>query len=210
MLVLVSGAEQAAQPVQAALEGLGATVVHAVPGGSHTDSDQGDAGRKVDAYVQLPTLLAVDNRASTDSLVERVGSFLADGLLTRFRSAAAVLPQLSEEATVVLVAGNTPVPGTGVDDQAARGSMLRVLAHALRAEEAPRRLRVRVLDHGSSPDVIARCAAGEDVDKSSSASPPSSSSAARVPSGPPAGSSDVDMSYADWRTEVLGLASAEF
>jgi hypothetical protein len=29
-------------------------------------------------------------------------------------------------------------------------------------------------------------------------------------SGPPAGSRDVDVSYADWRTEVLGLAHAEF
>jgi hypothetical protein len=198
MLVLISGAEQAAQPVQAALEKLGATVAYA-DSVSSVGSD-----RKVDAYVQLPTLLAVDNQASADSLVERVGRFLADGLLTRFRSAAAVLPQLGEDATVVLVAGNTPVPGTGVDDQAARSSMLRVLAHALRAEEAPRRLRVRVLEHGSSPDVIARCASGEDVGNASS------SSAAASVSGPPTGSSDVDMSYADWRTEVLGLASAEF
>ncbi|MDQ1636303.1 MAG: hypothetical protein QOJ32_3112 [Frankiaceae bacterium] len=201
MLVLMSGAEQAAGPVQAALERMGATVVRADSGsgsGSGPGSDSG-SGRKVDAYVQLPTLLSVEGQSSADSLVERVGRFLADGLLTRFRSAAAVLPQLSEDATVVLVAGNTPVPGTGVDDQAARSSMLRVLAHALRAEEAPRRLRVRVLEHGSSPDAIARCAAGEDVVK------PSSSA-----SGPPAGSSDVDMSYADWRTEVLGLAHAEF
>lgn len=199
MLVLISGAEQAAGPVEAALEELGATVLRAEP---HSDPDsRSDATRKLDAYVQLPTLLPVENQSSADSLVERVGRFLADGLLTRFRSAAAVLPQLSEDATVVLVAGNTPVPGTGVDDQAARGSMLRVLAHALRAEEAPRRLRVRVLDHGSSPDAIARCASGEDVVKSSSTS---------SASGPPAGSSDVDMSYADWRTEVLGLAHAEF
>jgi hypothetical protein len=27
---------------------------------------------------------------------------------------------------------------------------------------------------------------------------------------PPAGDSDVDASYADWRTEVVGLASADF
>jgi hypothetical protein len=201
MLVLMSGAEQAAQPVQAALERMGATVVRADSG---SGSDSG-SGRKVDAYVQLPTLLSVESQSSADSLVERVGRFLADGLLTRFRSAAAVLPQLSEDATVVLVAGNTPVPGTGVDDQAARSSMLRVLAHALRAEEAPRRLRVRVLEHGSSPDAIARCAAGEDVVK-----PSASASASSSASGPPAGSSDVDMSYADWRTEVLGLAHAEF
>jgi hypothetical protein len=199
MLVLVSGADRAVQPVQQALEQLGATVVRAHAGGSDAaaDSDGDLAGRRADAYVQLPTLLSVENQSVPASLVDRVGRFLADGLLTRFRSAAAVLPHLTERASVVLVAGNTPVPGTGVDDQAARGSLLRVLAHALRAEEAPRRLRVRVLDHESSPDAIARCAAGEDVDRSAS-------------SGPPTGSSDVDMSYSDWRTEVLGLASVEF
>jgi hypothetical protein len=27
---------------------------------------------------------------------------------------------------------------------------------------------------------------------------------------PPAGDNDVDASYADWRTETVGLASAEF
>jgi hypothetical protein len=196
MLVLVSGAEQAAQPVQVALEGLGATVVRA-DSAAGVGGTPADDGPKVDAYVQLPTVLSVENQSSADSLVERIGRFLADGLLTRFRTAAAVLPRLSENASVVLVAGNTPVPGTGVDDATARGSMLGVLAHALRAEEAPRRLRVRVLGHGSSPDEIARCAAGEDVGRSSV-------------SGPPAGSRDIDVSYADWRTEVLGLAHAEF
>jgi hypothetical protein len=194
MLVLISGADQAAQPVARALEQAGASVLRADAG---ADSWADVEGRTVDAYVQLPTLLAVDQQSGGGSLVDRVGRFLADGLLTRFQAAAAALPHLSEHASVVLVAGNTPVPGTGVDDQAARGSLLRVLAHALRAEEAPRRLRVRVLGHDSSPDVIARCAAGEDVGETSA-------------SGPPAGSSDVDMSYADWRTEVLGLASVQF
>ncbi|HSP37239.1 MAG TPA: hypothetical protein VLR26_05765 [Frankiaceae bacterium] len=189
MLVLISGAEQAAQPVQRALEQIGATVIY--------NGAVGLAGRKADVYIQLPTLLSIEQQFAADSLVERVGRFLADGLLARFRSAAAVLPHLGEGASVVLVAGNSPVPGTSVDDQAARGSLLRVLAHALRAEEAPRRLRVRVLAHDSSPDAIARCAAGEDVSASSA-------------SGPPAGSSDVDMSYADWRTEVLGLAQVQF
>src|SRR3978361_692230 len=178
MLVILSGAEQAAQPVQRALEQIGATVIRAdLAAGVGGGAD----GQKADAYVQLPTLLSVESQAVPDSLVERVGRFLADGLLTRFRSAAAVLPHLAERASVVIVAGNTPVPGTGVDDQAARGSLLRVLAHALRAEEAPRRLRVRVLGPDSTPEMIARCAAGEDFLQSSA-------------SGPPAGNNDVDMS----------------
>jgi hypothetical protein len=57
---------------------------------------------------------------------------------------------------------------------------------------------VRVLEHNSAPAAVARCATGEEVGR-------------RSPSAePPAGSSDVDMSYADWRTEVLGLAHVEF
>lgn len=197
MLVLVSGAEQAVEPVRMALEQLGATVLSAGSGETHDPPGPTGSGQKVDAYVQLPTVLPVDHGSTADSLVERVGRFLADGLLTRFRMAASVLPQLSENASVVLVAGNTPVPGTSADDATARGSMLGVLAHALRAEEAPRRLRVRVLGHGSTPDEIARCAEGEEIGRSSA-------------SGPPAGSRDVDISYADWRTEVLGLVHAEF
>ena len=84
MLVLISGAEQATQPVRAALERSGSTVLQA----------DADPGEKADAYVQLPTLLPVDGPSPGDSLVDRVGRFLSDGLLTRFRSAAAVLPLL--------------------------------------------------------------------------------------------------------------------
>jgi hypothetical protein len=194
MFVVVTGAESAAEAVRTALEKLGADVLLAPPASDLADR-LGD--RTVDAYVQLPTLLSVEGRGSEGSLVERIGGFLSEGLLMRFRAAASLLPHLGEESRVVLVAGNTPVPGTGVDDKAARSSLLRMLAHALRAEEAPRRLRVRVLEHDSGPDVIARTAAGED--------------GVRRPVGEaPAGDSDVDMSYTDWRTEVLGLASVEF
>ncbi len=194
MLVLVTGAEAAAEPVRSALESLDADVLLVEPG---RDPSEALGGRAVDGYVQLPTLLPVAGRGGDGSLVERIGQFLSDGLLTRFRAAAHVLPHLGEQSRVVLVAGNTPVPGTGVDDQAARTSLLRVLAHALRAEEAPRRLTVRVLEHDSEPDEIARTAVGQ-------GQPP------RRTGGPPPGDSDVDLSYTDWRTEVLGLASVEF
>jgi hypothetical protein len=194
MLVIVTGADRAAAPVRSELEQSGATVVTVA---TDADFETSLGGKKADAYVQLPTLLAIDGTPGATTLVERVGRFLSDGLLMRFRLAAAVLPHLTEDARVILVGGNTPVPGTGVDDQSARVSLLRVLAHALRAEEAPRRLRVRVLEHDSTPQSIAKTACGEQVDR-----PPAA--------GPPAGDSDVDISYADWRTEVLGLAHVEF
>jgi hypothetical protein len=75
--------------------------------------------------------------------------------------------------------------------------LLRVLAHALRAEEAPQRLRVRVLEHGTDPATTARAATGEGEPR-------------RREPDVPAGDSDVDISYVNWRTEVLGLASVEF
>jgi hypothetical protein len=194
MLVIITGAEAAISPVRTAMEEAGATVV---TGRAEAEIEASVSGRTAAAYVQLPTLLDVDGQSGNRSLVENVGQFLADGLLARFRLAAAALPHLTQDASVVLVGGNTPVPGTAVDDQAARLSLLRVLAHALRAEEAPAHLRVRVLDHDTPAEAIARCAAGEEVGRS-------------PVSGPPAGDSDVDISYADWRTEVLGLAHVEF
>jgi hypothetical protein len=194
MLVIVTGAEAAAGPVQAALESAGAEVLLTEPG---ADPSEKLGGRAADAYVQLPTLLSVEVSADGGSLVERIGQFLSDGLLMRFRAAARVLPHLGEQSRVVLVAGNTPVPNTGVDDQAARTSLLRVLAHALRAEEAPQRLRVRVLEHGTDPATIARTATGEGEPR-------------RDTFSAPAGDSDADTSYVNWRTEVLGLASVEF
>ena len=204
MLVVLTGAGAAAAPVQAELESAGVRVI-TVP------DEAGDAasvvssaiaartaGQHVDAYVQLPKLLAVEQTPSGGSLVARMGQFLADGLLARFQMAAAVLPHLAEDASVVLVGGNTPVPGTAVDDQEARLALLRVLAHALRAEEAPRHLRVRVLPHGTATQTVAATALGREdaAQKPASAAPP--------------GNSDVDMSYEDWRTQVLGLATVEF
>jgi hypothetical protein len=205
MLVVLTGAGAAADPVRSQLESAGATVVTTPDdvGGAGADAvaaaiGQVAAGSVADAYVQLPTVLPIDGQIEGGSLVAQMGQFLADGLLARFRLAAAVLPHLREDATVVLVGGNTPVPGTAVDDQEARLALLRVLAHALRAEEAPRHLRVRVLPHATSPDVVARTAFGE-----SAPEPPPQQ-------GAPAGDSDVDLSYADWRTQVLGLATVEF
>jgi hypothetical protein len=203
VLVVLTGAGAAAAPVRSQLESAGATVV-TVPDAVQQSQDVAEAltaagsGRSADAYIQLPTVLPVDGAPGGGSLVARMGQFLADGLLARFRLAAAVLPHLGEEATVILVGGNTPVPGTAVDDQEARLALLRVLGHALRAEEAPARLRVRVLAHGTDPGLIAEVALGR--------STPEPQPAATAP----AGNSDVDLSYADWRTQVLGLATVEF
>ena len=83
-------------------------------------------------YIQLP----VNVEVSGSTVVGRVESFLQKGLLARFDAADAVLPALRDDATVVLVSGNTAVDGGGLpDDSAARLALVNVLAHAIRAAE---------------------------------------------------------------------------
>jgi len=84
-----------------------------------------------------------------------------------------------------------------VDDQEAQLALLRVLTHALRADQAARRLRVRVLDHAVSPQAIAQMALGGDE-------PPPRSHQTVLED------EDGELSYENWRTQVLGLATFEF
>lgn len=198
MLVVLTGAGAAAEPVRARLEDEDVDVVAVVDTQDASRLEQALGGRPIDAYVQLPSMLPVDTDSSRGSLVAQVGQFLADGLLARFYLADVALPHLSEQATVVLVGGNTPVAGTAVDDQDARLALLRVLAHAMRAAQAPAERKVRVLPHGADVETIVDVAMGR--------SKPEPRPSAQAPEG----DSDVDMSYADWRTQLLGLATVEF
>jgi hypothetical protein len=146
-------------------------------------------------YIQLPMTL----RPTGDAVVSRVRDFLDRGLLTRFRLAEAVLPALSPDGSVVLVAGHTPAEVRAPDDEAARVALLHVLAHALRADKAPAKLRVRVVTGQHGADEIARIALTPYLAPDRAADQP------RVTMG-----SDAEMSYQDWRTEVLGMVSVEF
>jgi hypothetical protein len=149
------------------------------------------AAGALDCYIQLPVAL----RPAGETVVARVRGFLDRGLLTRFRLAETVLPALSSEGRVLLVAGHTPVDLTTPDDRTARLAFLDVLAHAIRADLAPAKARVRVLDSRQSADEIARLAVtGEPV-------------RGRATAREVAGEAERD--YQDWRTEVLGLVSVE-
>ncbi|HMA47362.1 MAG TPA: hypothetical protein VKP11_09205 [Frankiaceae bacterium] len=145
----------------------------------------------VDAYVQLPVYIKPEG----DTVVSRVHSFLEHGLIARFTAAETVVPLLSDQARVVLVGGNTPRDPSSPDDQPARLSLLQVLAHALRADKAPHPVRVHVVDHERSAEQVASIA---------------------LTGGPAQGEAlrelaqrEPDMSYEDWRTEVLGLVTVE-
>jgi hypothetical protein len=192
--VLVTGSEQRVEEVGSALRAAGADVLSA-PGLDRLDEAVKPLRPgSLDCYIQLPVTL----RPSGGTVVSRVRDFLEKGLLTRFQLAEAVLPAMSPDGRVVLVGGHTPAEASAPDDEAARIAFLHVLAHALRADKAPAKLRVRVLTGRHNADEIARVALTPEQVRSPVAPP-------RHPAA-----NEHEMSYADWRTEVLGLATIEF
>ncbi|MDQ2757690.1 MAG: hypothetical protein M3Y71_14200 [Actinomycetota bacterium] len=145
----------------------------------------------IDRFVQLGT--AVPARGET--VVRRVHSFLSDGLLERFALAERILPLLAGDATVLLVGGNFSAETSVPDNQAARLMMLRVLAHAIRADLSPERVRVRVITGDRSDEEIVHYAVSGAKDPLAELPNPDSVDAAG--------------SYEDWRIQVLGLAQVE-
>ncbi|WP_345410771.1 hypothetical protein [Actinomycetospora chlora] len=150
------------------------------------------AGTTFDAYVQLPVAMT----PRSGSLVSRVEQFLSEGLLSRFRAAETVLPQLQDSATVILVGGQTNVDIDAPDDQEARTALMRVLAHALRAERAPGHLRVRT----AGPEWSGADIAKQITEGGSGGDVPEQTGDRQA----------IGKAYADWRAEVLGLVRVEF
>lgn len=153
----------------------------------------GPGASAIDYYVQLG--VAVPSRG--DTIVRRVHSFLNDGLLDRFAIVERVLPMLAADAVVLLVAGNLPAEVAAPDDQTARLSLLRVLAHAVRADLAPNRVRVRVITSERTDEEISKFALTGAKDPQ-----------AVIPSL----SEEYAFggSYEDWRVQILGLAHIDF
>lgn len=187
--VLVSGGDERVREVADALRAAGAEVVAVDDLARLREAVDGLDGR-LQGYVQLPVSVPVEG----SSVVERVHGFLEGGLLSRFDAARTVLPALDEDARVVLVTGNTTSGARELpDDRAARAALLDVLAHAVRADGGPS-VRVAVLDQRP---------AGELADAVLRAAPPEPAAVADLRRR------EVELSYDDWRTEVLGLATVE-
>jgi hypothetical protein len=146
----------------------------------------------LDYYVQLGQ--SVPARGGT--VVRRVHAFLTDGLLERSLVAERVIPLLAPTATVVLVAGNLPAEVAAPDDRAARLAMLRVLAHAMRADLVPARVRIGVVTGGRTDEQIVTYALSGATDPLAEL-------------GAPDEPETTDRSYEDWRIAVLGLAQIE-
>jgi hypothetical protein len=189
---LVTGAAERVALVSSAFRDAGADVTAVDDLEKLEAVVAGIAPGSVDCYVQLPVHVAPRG----DAVIERVRNFLEDGLLARFAAASMILPAVSDAGRVVLVGGNTPVEAAAPDNQSARLALLDVLAHAIQAERPATKIRVRVLPHDDAAAHIAAVALGGE--------PTREQALAELRAREP------EMSFADWRIEVMGLAHGEF
>jgi hypothetical protein len=190
--VLVTGAAERVAAVSAALRDAGAEVTAVDDLGKLEAAIAGIAPGSLDCYVQLPVHVAPRGTA----VIERVRNFLEDGLLARFAAASTILPAVSHDGRVVLIGGNTPVEASAPDNQSARLALLDVLAHAIQADRSATKIRVRVLPHDEAAAQVAAVALGGE--------PTREQALAELRAREP------EMSFEDWRIEVMGLAHGEF
>jgi len=185
--VLVSGKESLIAEVRPVLRARGAAVTE-VPDRDDIPAVCAAAGAQAfDSYLQLPANFEV--RGAT--AVRRVHHFYAKGVLARFTALAAVLPSLIPGARLTFVLGQLPPEAATSNDRAARRALTQVLAQAALADMPDGRLIVRVLNAGTSAEEIGLVALGEHTANQELTDHLS------------------QLSYADWRVELLGLASVE-
>jgi len=189
---LVTGAAELVAAVSAALRNEGADVTAVDDLGKLAAVVAGIAPGSLDCYVQLPMRVAPRGTA----VIERVRNFLEDGLLGRFSAASTILPVVSDDGMIVLVGGNTPGEAATPDNQSARVALLDVLAHAIQADKSATEIRVRVLPHEDPTEHIAAVALGVEP--------------AREQAQAALRDRESEMSFEDWRIEVMGFAHWEF
>ena len=190
--IVVTGAAEPVAAVSAALRKAGAEVTAVDDLGKLDAAVTGIAPGSLECYVQLPVHVSARGKA----VIERVRNFLEDGLLARFTAASTILPAMADGGVVVLVGGHTPVEASAPDDQSARSALLDVLAHAIQADKSATRIGVRVLHHDESAEHIAAAALGGE--------PTREQALAELRAREP------EMSFDDWRIEVMGLVNGEF
>jgi hypothetical protein len=189
---LVTGSPSRVADVAEALERVGFTVTRVDDMDKLEEACAGFEPGSLSCYVQLPRDVAL----SGPNLVERVRTFLAEGLLTRFHAASVVIPLLAPQATVVLVAGHVPHESETPDDRRARVDLLRVLARAILADCRGGEVRAIVVGFERTPAQIAdigllghdRRVRQSEVDEQLSR----------------------DMNWADWQREMLSLTGDDY
>lgn len=192
-MVLVTGSPARVADVGDALEKAGFVVRVADQGELKGDCSTVCSSlgpRALDCYVQLPG----DAPVGGSGPLERVARFLAEGLIARFDAARAVVPLLRPDACVVLVAGDLPGDATP-DDPAARRDLLEVMARAISGGSVGGDVKAVVVGADRSAPEIAQIALHRGEDRGWLQS--------RV------AALSLDLSYADWKREALGLALGE-
>jgi hypothetical protein len=185
--ILVSGTPARVSAVAAALRGRRAEVTEVTDLADVPEVCAAAGAGAFDAYIQLPATFQIEGKTA----IQRVHHFYSCGVLARFTALDAALPSLAPGARLTFVLG-TLLPETATDDDVeARRALTRILADAARADTADGQLIVRVLDAGTDPDVVAQVALGLD--------PGRNELMERL----------ADLSYDDWRTELLGLAAVQ-
>jgi len=181
-VALVTGSTVRVAEVAEALESAGFDVI------GPTDPGQLNGGwwssilpRSVACYVQLPA----DGETGGVDTFDRMRRFLADGLVARFDAAYAAAPFLRPDACVVLVAGN--VPG----DLSTQRDLLHVLARAISGVSVEGDVKAVVVGADRSAQEIAHIALLRGEDRGWLQS--------RV------AALSTDLSYADWKRELLAL-----
>lgn len=185
--VLITGSKESVPEVASAVTDAGAEplVVHNLE--ELNDALAHLKPGELSHYIQLPVSVYV----SGPSITGRVLTFLEEGIMGRFKSSETILPYLKDDASIVLVAGNTALEANTPDDRQARMSLLHVLSHAMRADKPDNTLRVQVVHRSVGAKEIADGVL----------------SGATIAETTPA--VDPGLAYDDWRTEVLGMAITE-
>jgi hypothetical protein len=189
--ILVTGAEERVRAVAEALSAAGCDCVTATDAPALTAVVDELGDRRLDAYVQLPVTIG----SAATTAIGRIRDLLTQGLIARFDAAAAVIGAMADGGNVILVAGNTPGHREHNDDQRARHALLRVLSHSILADSAGRSIRSTVLPGESTPAQIVATLEGH--------------AASREQVIGEFVERDSDLSYADWRVELLSLVAHE-
>jgi hypothetical protein len=185
--VIVSGAKKQVADVAAELRSRGADVTEVIDL-LEMPKVCADAGPGAfDSYVQLGSTYEM----SGDTVVERVRRFYANGVLARFPALSAAATALTDSARILFVLGVLPAEVASEDDQDARRSLTKVLAHAVHADAPQSTFAMQVIPAETSAADIADAALGVGSKKRQLLDRLS------------------DLDYADWRVEILGMVNVE-
>ncbi len=194
---LVTGAEARVAELIPALEKEGLSAI-GTPGDSLRLQEEihrvGLRARSLDCYVQLPSTELDGHGAGS---VADLRALVAKALLARFDALAVIAPLLAPGARLVIVTGDQV--GTTRDTDFGLPDLSGLLALAVLAGDGAHSVRVTVVGEDSTAADIAALAR-EQAGGTASASPGVALAgyAALSP----------EISYVDWRLEVLSLAAA--